>query len=86
MAKKQEPNQGLQELKAALSRKETCGAYVFYGEEVFLMHYYLDRLKKLAVDEVTESFNFHELNPETFSRMPFPRRWRLLPMDGGGRP
>ena len=67
MARKQEPNQGLQELKAALSRKETCGAYVFYGEEVFLMHYYLDRLKKLAVDEVTESFNFHELNPETFS-------------------
>ena len=76
MAKKQEPNQGLQELKAALSRKETCGAYVFYGEEVFLMHYYLDRLKKLAIDEVTESFN---LIRRLFPWMPFPRQWRLCP-------
>lgn len=80
MAKKQEPNQGLQELKAALSRKETCGAYVFYGEEVFLMHYYLDRLKKLAVDEVTESFNFHELNPETFSMDALSEAVEALPM------
>lgn len=80
MAKKQEPNQGLQELKAALSRKETCGAYVFYGEEVFLMHYYLDRLKKLAIDEVTESFNFHELNPETFSMDALSEAVEALPM------
>ena len=80
MAKKQEPNQGLQELKTALSRKDTRGAYVFYGEEVFLMHYYLDRLKKLAIDEVTESFNFHELNPETFSMDALSEAVEALPM------
>ncbi len=74
------PNQGLQELKAALSRKDTRGAYVFYGEEVFLMHYYLDRLKKLAIDEVTESFNFHELNPETFSMDALSEAVEALPM------
>ena len=66
MAKKTAPTNGLQELKMAIRAKEAGRLYFFHGEEVFLLHHYLDQLKKLLLDDLTESFNFHKLNSETF--------------------
>ena len=66
MAKKTEQPDNLQLLKAAIRAKEPQRLYFFHGEETFLMHHYLEQLKKILLDELTESFNFHKLNSETF--------------------
>ena len=66
MAKRTEQPGGLQELKNDLRNKQPQRLYFFHGEEVFLLHHYLQQLKKLLTDELTESFNFHKLNNETF--------------------
>ena len=66
MAKKTEQQDQLQLLKAAIRAKEPERLYFFHGEETFLMHHYLEQLKKILLDELTESFNFHKLNNETF--------------------
>ena len=47
MAYKQEIDTGLQELRQALREKNTANFYIFHGEETFLLHYYLEKLKKL---------------------------------------
>ena len=66
MAKKTEQQDQLQLLKAAIRAKDPARLYFFHGEETFLMHHYLDQLKKILLDELTESFNFHKLNNENF--------------------
>ena len=66
MAKTEERSGGLQQLKAAIKDGDLASLYFFYGEETFLLHHYLDRIKKLRTDELTESFNFHKLTNETF--------------------
>lgn len=66
MASNQQNMQGLQKLKADLKNKALDRAYIFYGEETFLQHHYLDRVKKALVDDLTESFNFHKFTQETF--------------------
>ena len=66
MAKKDEQSNMLPELKAAIKAKNPARLYFFHGEETFLMHHYLGQLKKLLLDELTESFNFHKLNNENF--------------------
>ena len=66
MAKKMEQTNQLQELKAAIRSKEPERLYFFHGEETFLLHHYLEQLKKLLLDDLTESFNFHRLNNENF--------------------
>lgn len=80
MAKKENPNNGLQELKAAIRGKDPSNLYFFYGEETFLLHHYLGQLKKLLVDELTESFNFHKLTSETFDIASFADAVENLPM------
>ena len=66
MAKKEPESNGLQVLKMAIRAKDPGRLYFFHGEEVFLLHHYLEQLKKVLLDELTESFNFHKLNAETF--------------------
>ena len=66
MAKKAEQPNNLQILKGAIRAKEPERLYFFHGEETFLLHHYLEQLKKLLLDELTESFNFHKLNNENF--------------------
>ncbi len=66
MAKEQHNAQGLQKLKADMKGKIYDRLYIFHGEETFLQQYYLERLKKALVDELTESFNFHKFTQETF--------------------
>ena len=66
MAQKQEQPDALQKLKQAIRTKNLERLYFFYGEEIFLLQHYLQQLKKAVVDELTESFNYHKLNQETF--------------------
>ena len=80
MAYKQTQDNGLQELKMALRDKNPGRLYFFYGEEVFLLHHYLDQLKRKTVDELTESFNYHKLNSETFDMQSFADAVENLPM------
>ncbi len=80
MAKKVERSNDLQELKNDLRNKTPRRLYFFHGEETFLLHHYLEQLKKLLLDELTESFNFHKLNNETFDIQTFADSVENLPM------
>ena len=80
MAKKELQINGLQELKAALKSKNLERLYFFHGEETFLLHHYLGQMKKLLLDELTESFNYHRLNSETFDIRSFADAVENLPM------
>ncbi len=80
MARKSEKPNGLQELKAAIKAKAPQRLYFFHGEETFLLHYYLEQLKKILLDELTESFNFHKLNNETFDLQSLADAVENLPM------
>ena len=80
MAKKSAPGNTLQELKQALKQKSPARLYIFHGEETFLLHHYLGELKKQLLDPLTESFNFHRLNQETFHMQAFADSVENLPM------
>ena len=79
MAKKTD-NNALQELKAAIKAKNVERLYFFHGEETFLLHHYLERIKKLLIDELTESFNYHRFTQETFDLQSFADAVENLPM------
>ncbi len=80
MEKKSEKPNGLQELKTAIRSKSPDRLYFFHGEETFLLHHYLEQLRKLLIDELTESFNFHKLTVETFDLQSFSDSVENLPM------
>lgn len=75
-----EDNSALQRLKAAIRAKEPGRLYIFHGEERFLLGYYLEQLHKILIDELTESFNLHKLNSETFHIQSFADAVENLPM------
>ena len=82
MAKRNEPEKkdNLQELKAAIRGGTPARFYIFHGEEVFLLHHYFEQLKKLLLDDLTEAFNFHKLNQETFDIQSFADSVEAMPM------
>ena len=80
MAKKEEKHNGLQELKQALKNKNLGNLYFFHGEETFLLHHYLGQIRKQLLDPLTESFNYHRLNNETFDIQTFADAVENLPM------
>lgn len=80
MAKKENDTTALQELKTAIRAKNVENLYFFHGEETFLLHHYLEQLKKLLLDELTESFNYHRLNSENFDIREFADAVENLPM------
>ena len=80
MARKQAPANGFTELKMALKNKDLGRLYFFHGEETFLLHHYLGQMKKLLLDPLTESFNYHRLNSETFDIRAFADAEENLPM------
>ena len=80
MAKNTVQGAGLAELKAEIRSKTPQRLYVFHGEEVFLLHHYLGQLKKILLDELTESFNFHKFNQETFDVQSFVDSVENMPM------
>ncbi len=71
MAKKPTQSNGLQQLKMALKNKDLGRLYIFHGEETFLLTHYLGQIKKQLLDPLTESFNYHRLNNETFDMRSF---------------
>lgn len=80
MAKKPAPGNGLQELKLSLKNRNLGRLYFFHGEETFLLNHYLGQMKKQLLDPLTESFNFHRLNNETFDIRGFADAVENLPM------
>ena len=79
MAQKQDADM-LQELKTDIRAKKLRRLYFFHGEEGFLLHHYLEQIKKQLIDELTESFNFHRLTAETFDIQTFADAVENLPM------
>lgn len=81
MAKKdQQDNAAFQALKAAIRSRTPERLYIFHGEEVFLLHHYLDQLRRKIIEELTESFNFHRLNNENFDIQAFADAVENFPM------
>ena len=81
MAKKNERDTNtLGELKQHLKMKEPGRLYVFHGEEVFLLNHYLGQIKKILLDELTESFNYTRLTNETFELQMFADAVEAMPM------
>lgn len=80
MAKKTEQADELQRLKLAIRQKTPERLYFFHGEESFLLHHYLEQLRKILVDELTESFNYSKLTNETFDIRSFSDAVESLPM------
>ena len=80
MAKKPPAGNDLQELKQALKSKKLGRLYVFHGEETFLLHHYLEQMKKQLLDALTEEFNYHRLNSESFDIQTFADAVENLPM------
>lgn len=80
MAKQKVDTSAFERLKAAIRNKNVDNLYFFHGEEMFLLTYYLEQLRKLLLDELTESFNFHRLTAETFDVRSFADAVENLPM------
>ena len=80
MANKTEKINMLPVLKESIRQGTPDRVYFFYGEEVFLLQHYLKQLKKLLIEPVTESFNYHKLTAETFDLQTFADCVENLPM------
>ena len=80
MAKRIVQSSALQELKMSLKNKDLGRLYFFHGEETFLLHHYLGQMRKQLLDPLTESFNYHRLNNETFDLRDFADAVENLPM------
>ncbi len=81
MAKKEEEySANLAVLKGQLKAKQLGSLYFFFGEETFLLHHYLEQLRKQILDELTESFNYHKLTSENFDIRSFAEGVENLPM------
>jgi len=80
VAKKPAQSEGLQTLKQQLKAREPGRLYIFHGEEVFLLKHYLQQLHKILLEELTESFNFHSFNSETFTVQGFADAVEAMPM------
>ena len=80
MTRKDAQLQGLQQLKQQLKNKCMDRLYIFHGEEVFLLKHYLGQMRKVLLDELTESFNYHRFNNETFDLQSFADAVEGMPM------
>ena len=70
----------MQNLKSAIRQRQPERLYFFHGEEKFLLNYYLQQLKRILVEDLTESFNFHKFTQETFDIREFDDAMNNLPM------
>ncbi len=80
MAKQKSDTSAFERLKADIRAKNVGNLYFFHGEEMFLLNHYLESLRKLLLDELTESFNYHRLNNENFDLRDFADAVENLPM------
>lgn len=80
MAKPKTDTGSMDRLKASLRNKTVDNFYVFHGDEGFLLQHYLEQLRKLLLDDLTEAFNYHRLNSENFDLRSFADAVENLPM------
>lgn len=80
MTREYERTDAVAALRASIREKNFGRLYILHGEEIFLMQYYLEQLRKAIVDPVTESFNYHKLTPENFSVQAFSDALENLPI------
>ena len=80
MAKQTEKPNNLQQLKQDIRNKQCQRLYFFHGEETFLLHHYLGKMKDQLLDDLTESFNSHRFTNETFEIRGFADAVENLPM------
>ena len=80
MAKPNNAPDELSRLKQAIKAASPERLYFFHGEEVFLLHHYLNELRKKTIDPLTEDFNAHRFTQETFSVQSFSDAVEALPM------
>lgn len=80
MAVKQRDDSALSALKRDLKEKNPGRFYIFYGEETYLLHYYLDQLEKKLLDGPAADFNTHRLTQENFSLEALRDSLEALPM------
>ena len=73
-------SEAYEKFKADLKAGNIGCCYIFHGEESYLREHYLEQLRKLLTDELTESFNFHKLTNETFDIRSFAEAVENLPM------
>jgi len=55
------------ELKKQLSDKKVSGIYLFYGEEVYLIDFYINKIKELVPDNGFPDFNLLQFDGKTAS-------------------
>lgn len=80
MAKQPKDIGALQQLKRSIREKTPDNLYIFHGDETFLLHHYLNELRKLLLDELTEAFNYHRFNNENFDLAALASAVENLPM------
>ena len=80
MAKLNKDTSAFQQLKRDIREKTPKNLYIFHGDEVFLLHHYLGELRKLLIDDLTEAFNTHRLNSESFDMRTLADAVEGLPM------
>ncbi len=80
MAKQKTSGEELEILKKAIQNKSLGRLYVLFGEEVFLLEHYLGQMKQQLLDPLTEDFNYHRFNTETFDITAFCEAVENLPM------
>ena len=80
MAKQQEKVDNLPRLKGAIRDRNPDNLYIFHGEEVYLLHYYLEQLRSKLLEELTADFNYHRFTQETFDMVSFADAVENLPM------
>lgn len=82
MAKQQKESgaDALRTLKQDIKEKTYRRLYLFFGEEVYLLRYYRDLLRKKLLTIGTEEFNEHRFTSENFSMDAFEESLEALPM------
>ena len=80
MAYQVQEDTGFRDLKQDLRNHQLKRLYIFHGEETFLLHHYLEQMKKQLVDPLTESFNYHKLTKDNFDMQVLADAVESLPM------
>ena len=80
MAKKENEQNRLPDLKRQLKNKDLGKLFFFHGEETFLLNHYLNQMRNQLLDPLTESFNSHRFTNETFDIRSFADAVENLPM------
>lgn len=80
MAKQTVTSEALKTLKGDIKTGDYKPCYIFWGQETYLLQYYLAQVRNKLVDSLTEEFNYHRFSSETFSVSDLIESVEALPM------